>query len=119
MMLASAVACPIAPPVAAAHAGASWFTVLFTPAGLAVGIGFQLLGPEAGVSDHRGRIESHFNDAQEMDAAGRVCAFLFVGRHPPVGDFLGSGVGDLGREHLDHKARRVIRWRRASGSAAQ
>jgi len=44
MMLASVVACPIAAPVAAAHAGAGWWTVLFIPAGLGIGLGVSYAG---------------------------------------------------------------------------
>jgi hypothetical protein len=43
-MFVSVVFFPIAAAVAASRAGAGWFTILFVPAGLAVGIGVIYVG---------------------------------------------------------------------------
>jgi hypothetical protein len=43
-MFVSVLFYPIAAAIAAAHSGAGWFTVLFIPAGLAIGIGVCYMG---------------------------------------------------------------------------
>ncbi len=44
MMFGSLLLYPVAAGIGAAHAGAGWWTILFVPTGLAIGIGVVYLG---------------------------------------------------------------------------